>query len=149
MEIGEFRERVHALLTEPETAHLPDEVWWGRFGELLDDVLAARARAKRERAQSSPAYRAWQNRQIPTAQQAPKPSPTRAPLRRPSRDAALEQHRFTFEGSTTLLARHLVDEHDALPGAVEPYAGGLSQGAWVALDDLHRAAHETPKYERS
>lgn len=57
----------------------------------------------------------------------------------------VEAHRFTFEGSTTLLARHLVDAHDALFGAVEPYAGGLSQGAWVALDNLHRAAHETSK----
>lgn len=47
MEISEFKERVHALLTEPETADLPDEVWWERFGELLDDVLAVRARARR------------------------------------------------------------------------------------------------------
>lgn len=54
----------------------------------------------------------------------------------------VEAHRFTFEGSTTLLARHLVDEHDVLPGTVEPFASGVSQGAWVALDNLHREAHE-------
>lgn len=46
MEIGEFKEHTLALLTEPETADLPDEVWWERFGELLDNVLTTRARAR-------------------------------------------------------------------------------------------------------
>lgn len=47
MEIREFKERTLALLTEPETADLPDDVWWERFGDLLDDVFAAKARARR------------------------------------------------------------------------------------------------------
>lgn len=47
MEIKEFKEATLALLTEPETADLPDEVWWDRFGEVLDDILATRARARR------------------------------------------------------------------------------------------------------
>lgn len=45
-EIKKFKERTLALLTEPETADLPDDVWWERFGDLLDDVLKARAKAK-------------------------------------------------------------------------------------------------------
>lgn len=47
MEIKEFKEAALALLTEPETADLPDDVWWERFGDLLDDVLATKARARR------------------------------------------------------------------------------------------------------
>lgn len=46
MEIKEFKEATLALLTEPETADLPDEVWWERFGDILDDTLKARAKAK-------------------------------------------------------------------------------------------------------
>lgn len=60
-------------------------------------------------------------------------------LATPSDD--VEAHRFSFEGSTSQLAQHLVEAHDVLPGAVEPYAGGLSQGAWVTLDDMHGEAH--------
>ena len=48
MEIKQFKERLHALLTEPETADLPDAEWWERFGEALDEILGARARARRD-----------------------------------------------------------------------------------------------------
>lgn len=53
----------------------------------------------------------------------------------------LERHRFSFEGATSLLARHLIDEHGAAPLSVSPWCTGLSQGDWVALDDLHQEAH--------
>lgn len=46
MEIREFKERVHALLTEPETANLPDDQWWELFGDTLDAVLKTRAKAR-------------------------------------------------------------------------------------------------------
>lgn len=46
MEIREFKERTLALLTEPETADLADDVWWERFGDLLDDVLKSKALAR-------------------------------------------------------------------------------------------------------
>lgn len=54
----------------------------------------------------------------------------------------LERHRFTFEGATSLLARHLIDDHGVKPLDVSPMCTGVSQGDWVALDNIHKAAHE-------
>jgi len=61
MQIREFRQRLHLLLTEPETAVLDDEAWWEQFGEVLDDVLATRAHAKRDatRARRGTQWAAW------------------------------------------------------------------------------------------
>lgn len=53
-----------------------------------------------------------------------------------------EEHRFSFEGSTSLLATHLVEEHGLSESSVADYRGGLTQGHWSALDDLHIKAHE-------
>lgn len=55
----------------------------------------------------------------------------------------LERHRFSFEGATSLLARHLIDDHGAAPLSVSPWCTGLSQGDWAALDNLHQRAHES------
>lgn len=54
----------------------------------------------------------------------------------------VEAHRFTFEGSTGLLARHLIHDHGVPPRSVVHWSGGLTRGDWVTLDDLHRKAHE-------
>lgn len=118
-ELRKLRDAVYDLATDDGEV-LDDEAWYDRLWELLDPVVDARA----HRALDAPTHDAGEYRDPDTGGV-----------------VDVEAHRFTFEGSTTLLARHLVDEHDALPGAVEPYAGGLSQGAWVALDDLHCAAH--------
>lgn len=53
----------------------------------------------------------------------------------------VEAHRFTFEGSTGLLARHLIHDHGVPPRSVVHWSGGLTQGDWTALDELHRDAH--------
>lgn len=47
--VGEFRRELHALLTEPETVELSDDAWWERFGDLLDDALATKARERQAR----------------------------------------------------------------------------------------------------
>lgn len=57
----------------------------------------------------------------------------------------LEQHRFTFEGATGLLAAHLIDEHGVPAKDVARWHNGMTQGHWVALDDLHKQAHESTK----
>lgn len=57
----------------------------------------------------------------------------------------LEQHRFTFEGATGLLAAHLIDEHGVPAKDVARWHTGMTQGHWVALDDLHKQAHESTK----
>jgi hypothetical protein len=46
MEINEFRDALVCMVSGDQ-ALLDDEQWWERFGELLNDVLATRARAKR------------------------------------------------------------------------------------------------------
>lgn len=53
----------------------------------------------------------------------------------------LEEHRFSFEGATSLMARHLVDDHGVPATTISRWANGLDQGSWVALDDLHKEAH--------
>lgn len=55
----------------------------------------------------------------------------------------VEQHRFSFEGSTSQLADHLVAEHGLALGTVKRWRDGLTEGDWTALDDIHRAAHES------
>lgn len=124
MEISEFRKRMRDYV-KGEQASLGDEEWWKLVTDLSLQVLAERARVKRERAQDNPVYQAWQARK--------------------EQASDVEVHRFSFKGSTMLLARHLVDHHDILPGAVEPWSSGLSQAAWAALDDLHRTAHTASK----
>lgn len=56
-------------------------------------------------------------------------------------DRALEAHRFSFEGSTSELARHVAEEHGANALLLKDHAAGMTQGDWAVLDDLHRAAH--------
>lgn len=68
-------------------------------------------------------------------------------LCRRGQQSKLERHRFSFEGATSLLAAHLIDDHGASPLSVSPWCTGVSQGDWVALDDLHKAAHETENEE--
>lgn len=53
----------------------------------------------------------------------------------------VEQHRFSFEGSTTQLASHLVRDHGLAIDNVQEWSGGLTQGDWNILDVLHRDAH--------
>lgn len=53
----------------------------------------------------------------------------------------LEEHRFSFEGATSMMARHLVDDHGVPATTISRWANGLDQGSWVALDDLHKEAH--------
>lgn len=57
----------------------------------------------------------------------------------------LQAHRFSYEGATSALARHLVDTHALAEETVQDYDGGLTQGHWIALDDLHVAAHAEPQ----
>lgn len=159
MEIGEFRQRVHALLTEPETADLLDEEWWERLGDLLDQVYAARARAKRERRRVA-AVNTMPDKQRDvvrcpvTWNPGVWPFTTRCVwkaghegLKHVDRNdnaytETVEQHRFSFEGSTTQLADHLVTEHGLYRATVLRWRDGLTSGDWVALDNIHRAAHE-------
>lgn len=116
MKISEFRERMAAYVTGDQ-ASLDDEEWWAQVTDLSLLVLAERARVKRERAQVNPVYREWKRK----------------------RD--VETHRFTFEGSTTLLAHHLRDDHGVDPDEVREWDGGLTQGDWNLLDVMHREAH--------
>lgn len=51
-----------------------------------------------------------------------------------------DAHDGSFEGSTSLYADHLVKDHGFSYANVEPYKGASSQGAWLALDRLHRHA---------
>jgi len=53
-----------------------------------------------------------------------------------------ERHRFSYEGATGLLAHHLITTHNIPQPDVAPFIDGLTQGHWVALDDIHRKAHE-------
>jgi hypothetical protein len=53
----------------------------------------------------------------------------------------LEQHRFSYEGSTGQLAQHLVDDHGVPETTVSRWSNGLDQGSWSALDGLHREEH--------
>lgn len=53
----------------------------------------------------------------------------------------IEMHRFSFEGSTSQLATHLVRDHGLTIDNVREWSGGLTQGDWTALDVLHRDAH--------
>lgn len=124
MEISEFRARMRDYVVGDQST-LDDEEWWTQTTELSLLVLAERARVKRERGLANPVYRAWQ------AQKAQSPD--------------VEAHRFSFEGSTTLLADHLTGEHGLPPNAVNRWRGGLSQGDWVALGQLHHAAHTVSK----
>ena len=121
-ELSDLRLAVRNLSLDADEAGMDDEAWYDRLWILLDPVIDARA----YRALAIHTHDAGEYRDPSTGEVL---------------DRELEAHRFSFEGSTTLLARHLVDEHDVLLGAVEPYAGGLSQGAWIALDDLHKGAH--------
>lgn len=66
-----------------------------------------------------------------------------------ARGAELEQHRFQFEGSVSSLADHLVGQHSVAEPVVSKYAGGITQGHWVALDSLHKAVHEREAQEGS
>ncbi len=59
MEIREFKKATLALLTEPETADLPDEVWWERFGDLLDDVLKTKAKARQAARNATRCTETW------------------------------------------------------------------------------------------
>ena len=54
----------------------------------------------------------------------------------------LEFHRFTFEGATGLLARHLVEVHGVDESKVSEWDGGMSQGDWIALDNIHQQVHK-------
>lgn len=63
----------------------------------------------------------------------------------PYNERQLEAHRFSYEGSTSMLARHLVETHGLEQEAVQDYDGGLTQGHWIALDDLHVDAHKGPQ----
>lgn len=56
-------------------------------------------------------------------------------------DRWLERHRFSYEGSTTLLARHLIEDHGVPESALAQWSGGLTQGDWIALDNVHHSAH--------
>jgi hypothetical protein len=47
VEISEFRDALEDFTGYGDKAALSDEQWWEQFGELLDVVLATRARAKR------------------------------------------------------------------------------------------------------
>lgn len=47
MEISEFRTALENFVGYGDQAILEDDVWWERFGDLLDDVLATRALARR------------------------------------------------------------------------------------------------------
>lgn len=125
MEISEFRERMKAYVVGDQ-ATLDDEEWWAQTTDLALLVLAERTRVKRERARSNPIYRAWQERKAqPLGNEAPD----------------VEAHRFSFEGSTSLLARHLIHDHGVPPGQVVQWSGGLTKGDWTAFDDMHRVKH--------
>lgn len=116
MEISEFRERMRDYV-EGDQALLDDEEWWTQVTDLSLLVLAERARVKRERAQDNPVYREWKRK----------------------RD--VETHRFSFEGSTSQLAKHLVRDHSLAIDNVREWSDGLTQGDWTSLDVLHREAH--------
>lgn len=175
MKINEFRQRVHALLTEPETADLPDEEWYDRLWELLDPVIDARAERQFTAAVNSvsdrkrdaercpvtwnPGVWPYTTRCVAEANHGPnhldRHGHTFVEEQLPTHDAdeyhdpstgepidrEVEAHRFSFEGSTTQLADHLVTEHGVPKEAVRQWRGGLTEGDWTALDTVHRAAH--------
>jgi len=121
---------------------MDDEAWYDRLWTLLDPVIDARAE-RQWNAAAGPPVQLPPHRTIQGIRDRHITVHDAGEYRDPDTgEVDVEAHRFSFEGGTSLLARHLVDEHDVLPGTVEPYAGGLSQGAWIALDDLHRAAHQ-------
>jgi hypothetical protein len=43
-----------------------------------------------------------------------------------------------YEGSTTLYAKHLVEDHGVPYKYVEKYDGGMDQSSWSALNTIHR-----------
>jgi hypothetical protein len=113
MEIPEFRRRLDNFVRDVDVMRLDDESWYDRiWRELLDPVLDARV----ER----------QYRDDGTHKLLP----------------SVEAHRFSFEGSTTKLASHLVHSHGLAPSNVVRWANGLSQGDWIALDDMHSSEHK-------
>lgn len=61
----------------------------------------------------------------------------------------LEEHRFSFEGATSMMARHLIDDHGVPATTISRWANGLDQGSWIALDDLHKEAHMSNELRES
>jgi hypothetical protein len=45
--VRKFRTELDDFVVDADVVQLDDDAWWERFGELLDDVLAAKAHAKR------------------------------------------------------------------------------------------------------
>jgi hypothetical protein len=51
-----------------------------------------------------------------------------------------DSHDESFEGSNKLYAEHLMKDHGFSYSNVEPFKDSLMQGAWIALNKLHRHA---------
>jgi hypothetical protein len=115
-ELRDLRAAVYNLATA-DWIKRTDEEWYDELWRLLDPVVDARA------GHALNTHDAGDYRDPDTGR------------------TEVEAHRFSFEGSTSDLARHLVKDHHAGLGLVEPHAGGFTQGDWTALDDLHRNAH--------
>ena len=51
-----------------------------------------------------------------------------------------DAHDESFEGSCYLYAKHLVNDHGYTEADVAPYADGIYQSEWSALNAMHRTA---------
>lgn len=51
-----------------------------------------------------------------------------------------DAHDGGFEGSNKLYAEHLVNDHGYTESDVERHKWGMTEGDWIALNAMHRAA---------
>lgn len=146
-ELRKLRDQVYDLAID-EDPILTDEEWYEELWKLLDPVIDARA----HRATEALPTAADVNRTLVEYQRAKQEkwrseqgeihTHNAGEYRDPSTGQTVEEHRFSFEGSTGQLAKHLIREHHLPPSNVQEWAGGLTQGDWTSLDELHRDAHK-------
>jgi hypothetical protein len=127
--VARLRAQLDDFVSDEDVVRLDDDAWWDKLTELVNAVLAERARAKREA-----------NLWIKTGRTLH--THDAGEYRDPETGCTeVEAHRFSFEGSTTQLAEHLIDGHGVGSDVAQPWRGGLTQGDWNALDVLHKNAH--------
>ncbi len=141
-EIGKLRQAVYNLATD-DVVRRTDEEWYDRLWELLDPVIDTRA--ERALATAQAVMPDWtsddddddddddQQLHVHDAGEYRDPN---------TGEVDVEAHRLSFEGSTSQLAQHLIDNHNVPAGALAQWRNGLTQGDWTSLDIIHRAAHE-------
>lgn len=143
-ELSDLRLAVRNLSLDADEAGMDDEAWYDRLWMLLEPVIDARAE-RQWNAAAGPPVQLPPHRTIQGIRDRHITVHDAGEYRDPDTgEVDVEAHRFSFEGSTTLLARHLVNDHRAPRNTVRQWENGLSRGDWTSLDTIHRAAHETP-----